>query len=95
MTRAMMVGMTDYSHQSFEDMVVDLRDWVNSLTQVCETLVRSEAQLKEKDYWTKIGYDVQACFGYSLKFFKTSIEEINLILKDFQEEIQDNHVTRI
>ena len=95
MTRSLMAGMTDYSHQSLEDMVADLQGWVKNLTQVCEVLEEGEAQLQEKDYWKKVSYTVKGNFGYSWKFFKTSIEEITTILADFADEIEANHITRI
>lgn len=95
MTRSLMAGMTDYSHQSFEDMMTDLYDWVQNLAQVCEILENSEAELKANSYWNNASYGVRGRFGYSLRFFKTSIEEIDSILADFTDEIQVNHITRI
>ena len=53
------------------------------------------ALLEGKSYWEQVDYDIRSSLMYSLKFFKTSIEEINLIIPDFQEEIQTNHVNRI
>jgi hypothetical protein len=91
-----MAGMTDYSHQSFNDMLTDLDNWLKNLVQVCELLEENEAQLKLDDYyWGNINHDVQGIFLYSHKFFKTSIEEIESILADLEDEIQENHVSRI
>jgi hypothetical protein len=55
-----MAGMTDYSHQSFNDMLTDLDNWLKNLVQVCELLEENEAQLKLDDYyWGNINHDVQ------------------------------------
>lgn len=95
MTRSMMAGSTDYSHQSFDDMVADLNEWISNLTEVNDILEKSEGQLKETADWKKVGYDVQHIFGYSNRFFKTAIEEVSSILVEFQVEVQPNHITRI
>jgi hypothetical protein len=90
-----MAGMTDYSHQSYDDMVVDLKNWVKNLREVCETLEKSRRKLDENDYWERVGFNVRATLRYSQKFFGTSIIEINSILADFENEVQSNHVTRL
>ncbi|MDO9546421.1 MAG: hypothetical protein Q7J07_06695 [Pelolinea sp.] len=95
MARGMLVGDTDYSHQSFEDMEADLKNWVMNLIDVVKTLENDENQLKEINYWKRIAYNVQGFFGYSFQFFKTSIKEIESILSDFQNEVQPHHVKRI
>jgi hypothetical protein len=95
MARGLMAGATDYSHQSLDDMISDLQDWIHSLNEVCELLQNSYSRLVEKDYLKNVDDDVLGDFAYSQKFFETSIDEINSILTDLKNEIEPNHVIRL
>lgn len=90
-----MEGSTNYSHQSFDDMVLDLQNWVKNLEEVCETMENSTSQLEKNGYLGKIPYNVKSCFAYANRFYRTSITEINSILSDFDDEVQNNHVNRL
>jgi hypothetical protein len=95
MARALFAGTTDYSHQSFEDMLEDLRELVKELEEVYKVLDSSLKQLEENNYWETVDFDVQAVFGYSLKFYETSLEEIREILDGVQNKVERNHVARL
>jgi hypothetical protein len=95
MSRALMAGSTDYSHQSFDDMVEDLKDWLKSLKEVYGYLEENSSLLDKGDYWKNVDYDVQATLRYSSKFFNTSIVEIDSIISDFEFEVKPNHISRI
>ena len=60
MPRSLLAGMTDYSHQSLEDILADLHDWVTNLTQVCATLEKDVALLEGKSYWEQVDYDIRS-----------------------------------
>lgn len=95
MARSMIAGMTDYSNQSFEDMILDLEEWIQNLKEVAEALPRNVQRLKELQYWEKVDPNFQGLVGYSIKFFETSIKEFSDIVKEIKQEVRVDHVTRI
>ena len=91
MSRTVIAGATDYTHQSFVDILDDLHDWLESLFQVMTFLTEKTAELNASDYWQK---NVTSDFAYALKFYNTSIAEITEILNEIQVEVEMHHVTR-
>lgn len=95
MARSMMAGMTDYSHQSFVDLKGDLIYWRELSLERAEWIEENISKLESIDYWKKVPYDFQSEIYYSKKFFTTVVSEIDLITKDIESEVQDNHVRRL
>ena len=95
MTRSMLAGMTDYRHQTFEDMMSDLQNWVNGLEQTISIMNENIKKLTGVGYWDKVPYDFKATVDYSLKFYKTSVKEIKDMLLEFNKEVRKGHVARI
>jgi len=92
----MLAGMTNYSHQSLEDMIRDLQAWVESLREVRELFDRNIRVLEEARYWRSLPADVMGLFGYADKFYETGEREISDIAQEIQhQEIQAHHVARI
>jgi hypothetical protein len=96
MSRSIIAGMTNYEHQSIEDMKHDLRDWLSSLTEVLDFLTGSVDKLKTSGYWDKtVTYDIAGLFGDSIKFYETSIGEITEIIAGINTEIEPHHINRV
>ena len=95
MSRGIFAGMTNYSHQSFDDMVSDLRSWIRSLEEVNSILQNTIEKLKQSGYWGKVNIDFQNLILYAIKFYDTSIREITEIIHEISEEVKLHHVTRI
>jgi hypothetical protein len=93
--RALIAGMTDYSHQSFRDIVRDLEHWVTSLNEVRNYLKANLRKLEESGYWETVIFELKAIFQYAIKFYDTSIKEINEILSEIQVEVQSHHISRL
>jgi len=93
--RSLFAGMSDYSHQSFDDMLSDLKTWVNNLKQTSNILKGNVEKLKELKYWDKIPIDFIILIQRSIKFYNTSIQEISEIVEEIQEEVRPDHVARI
>lgn len=91
----MMAGMTDYSHQSFEDLVEDLTFWKDMSEERANWIDENISKLESIDYWKKIPMDFQSEIYYSRKFFRTVYSEINSILEDINTEVQANHIKRL
>lgn len=95
MGRSIFAGFTDYSHQSFKDIVMDLQIWIKNLMEVSDFLPTNIQKLKESKYWDSVNANFQSLVQYSIKFYDTSIQEISEIAKEIQEEVRPNHIVRI
>lgn len=95
MTRSSIIGNTDYSHQSFEDMISDLENWIASLRDVQLQYTKNIIKIKESRKWEQIDYDFVALIEYAQKFYNTSILEISEILGEIREEVRIDHIKRI
>lgn len=96
MARSPFAGSTDYSHQSIEEILLDLKDWQKSLTEVLEFLTSSKTSLQKSGYWgnqfvSSIGW----VFDRSVKFFEMSRSEIIEITDGILSEVEPNHITRL
>lgn len=95
MTRSLFAGMTEYSHQSFEDLIEDLNYWKNSCLEKEKWIDENISRLESSNYWEKVPFNVKAEIYYSKKYFKTVISEIESIVEDLKQEVQNNHVNRL
>lgn len=95
MARASTAGMTDYSHQSLEDILRDLSNWFFTLQDVRAHLESEKQKLIENNYWEYVNVDFKQIFNYSFKFFETVTTEINEIQSELSLEIQSHHVARL
>jgi len=95
MGRGLIAGTTDYSHQSFEDILADLYQWITSLKETSEKLLRNIENLEKSGYWKKVDYDFTNLVYYSIKFYTTSIQEITEISGDIKKDVRLDHVTRL
>lgn len=96
MAKGLFGGMTDYSHQSFSDIISDLNeekqrtiDFKNGIQEDIETLTKNS-------YWTeKVPFDFKSIIAYSLKHYNTAIFEFNDIAKDLNTEVKEHHIKRL
>jgi len=95
MTKSIFAGMTDYSLQSLDEILSDLNVCKNNLTDLCNTLKQCEAQLKNNGYWGHIHSSIRDLFIYSIKFFTSSLREIDSLLPELAEEVNVSHIKRI
>jgi len=91
----MIAGMTDYSHQTLDDIVKELESDLDSLTYVANLLTTHRETLINNGYWDKVNGDFKGIIAYAMKFYDTCIKEIKEILSEMLLEIQQHHVTRI
>lgn len=91
----MIAGMTDYSHQTLDDIVKELESYLDSLMYIQNLLITHRKTLIDNGYWDKVNGDFRGTIVYAMKFYDTCIKEINEILSEILLEIQQHHVTRI
>jgi hypothetical protein len=95
MPRGLLAGSTDYSHQTFRDILDDLNNWKTSLISTTETISTIVKHLQDNGYWSRVPDDFSSLVMYALKFYETSITEISGIIQDLETEVQENHISRL
>lgn len=97
MARNLFAGTTDYSHQSIDDIVEDLKDWTINISDTIKVVNNKIDTLKsENDYWDKRVYvDFKSIVNYSLDFFRTAEKEIKSITNKIPNQVKDNHISRL
>jgi hypothetical protein len=95
MVRGLIVGGTDYSHQSFSEMMIDLQNWIRALNEDSVKLEQIIKSLEEQKYWSKVNYDFRGLIHETLRFFGTAIEEISEISSELQETVRKDHIQRL
>lgn len=95
MSRGLFAGMTDYSHQSLDDMFTDLGNWISSISEVEHLFSSKITVLAENHYWEAVPYDIKGLFGYALRFFETARNELQDISIGIRQEVHKHHITRI
>ena len=96
MAKGLAAGMTDYSHQSFKDILSDLINERRHLSVTIENLEKSKAISIENGYWaSKVPHNVRSNIAYTLKFCQTTEEEFDDIINGIQKEVEEHHVNRL
>jgi len=95
MPRSELAGFTDYRHQSLQDMVSDLKTWIENLKDTIHFLSDTTKELERIGYWKKVDPDFQSINYYAMRFFNTADKEITSILAEIEKEVKPNHIDRI
>lgn len=95
MARGLIGGMTDYSHQSFDDIITDLTDERNNTIAFIKEIEDKIKIIDENSYLEKVPYDFKAIVGYSLKHYKTTVKELEEIINEIQIEVREHHCKRL
>jgi len=95
MPRGLLAGMTDYSHQTFQDILDDLDDWKASLLSTTEYIQATVKQLQDNGYWSKVPDDMKSLVAYASKFYETSNAEIDEITQNLEIDVQQHQIARL
>lgn len=96
MAKGLFGGLTDYSHQSFNDILTDIAYEKRNVSAFIEEIDQNLSIVKESGYWDeRVPSDFQYIISYSLKHFHTAQEEFESILEEIQIEVKDNHCKRL
>jgi hypothetical protein len=94
--RASIAGMTDYSHQSLDDIVSDLRGMTRHTREDVRRLEGYIDASRKSGYWeTKVPLGFKGCVSYALKYYATLIEEVDDIQRDLAGEVKSHHCSRL
>jgi len=96
MAKGLLGGMTDYSHQSFDDIIKDLESEKNNTIAFIKIIEENIAKANENNYWNdNVPFDFKSMIAYSLKHYGTSVTELNEIGEEIQYEVQEHHCKRL
>lgn len=96
MARCVIGGMTDYSHQSLDDIVADLDNERKNAEGFRDAIKASLEKSKANSYWQKqVPSDFADIVAYSLRFYDTTITELAEISKEIKTTVKDHHVKRL
>ena len=96
MAKGLLAGMTDYNHQSFEDIIEDLKKERQNTVDFLNQIEQNIATVTNSGYWTNtVPFDFKNIVAYSLRHYNTVISEFLDIVKDLKVEVQQNHLNRL
>lgn len=96
MAKGLLGGMTDYSHQSFRNIISDLEKEHKNVTDFINAIEANIAKVKIDGYWNqKVSSDFIMIVAYSLKHYKTTQEEFLEISQEIQIEVREHHCKRL
>jgi len=96
MAKGLIGGMTDYSHQSFSDVVNDLDYEYRNLSAFIGAIDKNLATSKQNKYWQRnVPTAFQSIVDYALTNYKTVQDELLEIKQDIQECVEEHHVNRL
>jgi len=96
MAKGLLGGMTDYSHQSFNDIIADLEKEQKNVTAFINEIEENLAKVNDSGYWnSKVPSNFTMVVEYSLKHYKTCQEELAEISSEIQSEVRDHHFKRL
>ena len=96
MTKGLLAGMTDYNHQSFEDILEDLEKERKNTIAFKNQIQQNIEILTNNGYWANsVPFDFKNIVAYSLRHYNTVISELTDIEKDLENEVQQNHLKRL
>lgn len=96
MAKGLIGGMTDYSHQSFNDIISDLEsEKVNTIAFI--TMIEEEIEEANKNkYWdNKVPHVFKSIVAYSIKHYRTTVTELGEIVEEIKNEVQEHHCRRL
>lgn len=96
MAKGLLAGVTDYSHQSFNDVIDDLKNESKNTVAFIKQIEDNLSQLNKSGYWKKtVPSNFEMEVMYALKFYHTTVEELNDIIEDTSIEVKKHHINRL
>ena len=96
MSRSFLAWMTDYSHQSFDDILTDLKNELKNLQIFIERLDKNLSESIATKYWiTNVHPNFRNIIAYTRKHFQTTKQELTEIISELPFEVREHHVKRL
>lgn len=89
-------GITEYSHQSFYDILKNLETKRQIATSYIHAIQKNIDFLTENSYWTTaVPSDFILIVNYALSHYNTSITELTDILEGLNQEVKKHHIKQL
>lgn len=96
MTKGLIGGMTDYDHQSFDDILMDINEERKRTTSFRDKIVKNITILKTNSYWeNNVPFNFKDIVECAVRHYNTAINEFIDIYKDLKKEVKEHHVKRL
>ena len=96
MTKGIFAGTTDYSHQSFDDIVNDLESELKNVAVFVEKIQNNIDKLKLNDYWSgSVPFNFSSIVAYAIKHFNTTETEFQDIIQGIKRDVKKHHCKRL
>lgn len=95
MPRTISAGITNYSHQSLENILKDLENWYVNLKKIMPHLEFQKQILIANGYWEEVNSNFIQIYTRAFLLYTTALTEIIEIKEQIPTEVQNNHVTRL
>ena len=96
MAKGLFAGMTDYSHQSFDDIIDDLKKEIETIDFFVDKVNQNLNEVRKSGYWNdNVPTDFKSIIGYALRLYNTTKSEFNDIIADIQFEVAEHHCRRL
>lgn len=96
MAKGIYAGMTDYSHQTLDDIREDLKTEIANLKSEVEYIEENIQNLISNEYWnTNVPNNFKGHIRYCLRAYKTAIQEFNEISKEIETNVEQHHINRL
>lgn len=90
MSQGLIGGATSYEEQSMNDILEDIKRWVEYTQEDCDYISKNIKYLKECSFWDKIPFNFQMTLLSTITCQKTFLEDFNII----SEAIANDRVTQ-
>lgn len=96
MAKEFLGGMTDYSHQSFQDILDDIKEEKKQTNLFRNAIQNNIDVLTSNSYWqNNVPFDFRDIVAYSLRHYNTAIVEFDEIYKEMNIEVKQHHINRL
>lgn len=95
MTKGLMAGMTDYSHQTLLDIVQDLESESDQTISAVKDIEDKVHRLIQSGYWKNVLFNFRKIIDYSLNHYRNAATEMKEIASEIPTMVQEHHWKRL
>lgn len=95
MAKGLLGGMTDYSHQSFTDILDDLESERKNTIAFKNNIQANVDHLTANSYWNNVPFDFKSIVAYALRHYNTAIGEFADIVRELKVEVKEHHIKQL
>lgn len=86
MVQGMVSGATNYAMQSLEDILLDIKKWINYTSSLRTLLSELYTQSQNTNYWRRVHYDFKQVIYDSIIYFDRIIYNFKIIEKSIEND---------